>query len=37
LRAVYTRRRDVRAYVALCEQSELSAQDCLAVATMVEA
>jgi uncharacterized Zn finger protein len=37
LRAVYTRRRDVRAYVALCEQSELSAQDCLAVATMLEA
>jgi len=35
LRAVYTRRRDVRAYVALCEQTELSAQDCLVVATML--
>jgi len=37
LRAVYTRRRDVRAYVALCEQTELSAQDCLVVATMLRA
>ena len=27
------RQRDVAAYVALCEQTELSAQDCLAVAT----
>jgi len=36
LRAVYVRRRDVRAYVALCEQSDLSAQDCLAVATMLK-
>jgi len=35
LRAIYARQRDVRAYVALCEQSELSAQDCLAVATML--
>ncbi|MBI4587416.1 MAG: hypothetical protein HY725_01140, partial [Candidatus Rokubacteria bacterium] len=33
----YTQQRDVRAYVALCEQSELSAQDCLAVATMLKA
>ena len=37
LRAIYTRRRDVRAYVALCEQSQLSAQDCLAVGTMLKA
>jgi hypothetical protein len=35
LRAIYTQQRDVRAYVALCEQTELSAQDCLAVATML--
>lgn len=37
LRAIYTRQRDVRAYVALCEQTEVSAQDCLAVATMLTA
>jgi uncharacterized protein DUF6880 len=37
LRAVYARRGDVRAYVARYEQSELSAQDCLAVATMLKA
>ena len=37
MRAVYTQRRDVRAYVALCEQSQLLAQDCLAVATMLKA
>ncbi|PYO33916.1 MAG: hypothetical protein DMD86_09700 [Candidatus Rokuibacteriota bacterium] len=36
LRAIYTRRRDLRAYVALCEQTQLSAQDCLAVATMLK-
>jgi hypothetical protein len=36
LRAIYTRQGDVRAYVALCEQSELSAQDCLTVATMLK-
>jgi uncharacterized Zn finger protein len=35
LRAIYTQRRDVRPYVALCEQTEPSAQDCLAVATML--
>jgi hypothetical protein len=35
LRAIYTQQRDVRAYVALCEQTEPSAQDCLAVATML--
>jgi hypothetical protein len=37
LRAIYTERRDVQAYVALCEQSQLSAQDCLAVAIMLKA
>ncbi len=37
LRAIYTQQRDVRAYVALCEQTPLSAQDCLAVATMLKA
>ena len=36
LRAVYSRQRDVRAYAALCERSQLSAQDCLAVATMLK-
>jgi hypothetical protein len=36
LRAIYARRRDVRAYVTLCEQSELSARDCLVVATMLK-
>src|SRR3990172_7868555 len=35
LRAIYTRQRDVRAYVALCEQTQLSAQDCLAVGAML--
>ena len=34
LRAIYLQQRDVRAYVALCEHTELSAQDCLAIATM---
>ena len=36
LRAIYSRQRDVRAYVALCEQTQLSAQDCLAVAAMLK-
>jgi uncharacterized Zn finger protein len=36
LRAIYTRQRDVRAYVALCEQTQLSASDCLAVGTMLK-
>ena len=36
LRAIYTRQRDVAAYVALCEQTQLSAQDCLVVATMLK-
>ncbi len=36
LRAIYTQQRDVRAYVALCERTQLSAQDCLAVATMLK-
>ena len=34
LRAIYTRQRDAAAYVALCEQTQLSAQDCHVVATM---
>jgi tetratricopeptide (TPR) repeat protein len=34
LRAIYAQQHDVRAYVALCEQTALSGQDCLAVATM---
>lgn len=37
LRAIYAERRDVRAYVTLCEQTALSGQDCLAVATMHKA
>jgi len=36
LRAVYTQQGDVRGYVALCEQTELSAQDCLVVAGMLK-
>ncbi len=36
LRAIYVQQRDVPAYVALCEQTELSAQDCLAIATMLK-
>ncbi len=36
LRAVYTQQGDVRGYVALCEQTELSAQDCLGVAGMLK-
>jgi len=36
LRAIYVRQRDVRAYVALCEQTQLLASDCLAVATMLK-
>jgi Family of unknown function (DUF6880) len=35
LRAIYTQQRDVRAYVALCEQTHLSPQDCLAIATLL--
>lgn len=35
LRAIYTQQRNVRAYVALCEQTHLSAQDCLAIATLL--
>jgi hypothetical protein len=34
LRAIHTRQRDVATYDALCEQTQLSAQDCLVVATM---
>lgn len=35
LRAICAAQRDVAAYVALCEETELSAQDCLAIATML--
>jgi len=35
LRAIYAAQRDVIAYVTLCEETELSAQDCLAVATLL--
>ena len=35
LRAIYVRQRNVRAYVALCEQTHLSARDCLAIATLL--
>ena len=37
LRAVYVQQRDVGAYVALCEQTALSGQDCLAIAAMHQA
>jgi hypothetical protein len=37
LRAIYAAQRDVIAYVTLCEETGLSAQDCLAVATAPEA
>jgi tetratricopeptide (TPR) repeat protein len=34
LRAIYAQQGNVRAYVALCEQTALSAKDCLALAAM---
>ncbi len=37
LRAIYAERRDVAAYVALCEKTELASSDCLAIATMLKA
>ena len=37
LRAIYVQQRDPSRYVALCEQTELSAGDCLAIATMLKA
>jgi tetratricopeptide (TPR) repeat protein len=37
LRAIYVQQRDVRAYVALCEQTALSSRDCLALAAMHKA
>ncbi len=37
LRAIYAQQGDVAAYVALCEKTELSAQDCLTVATVLKA
>src|SRR5208282_2129986 len=36
LRAIYAQRRNVPAYVAVCEQTEFSAQDCLVIALMHE-
>jgi hypothetical protein len=35
LRAIYVQRRNVRAYVALCEETHLSARDCLVIATLL--
>jgi tetratricopeptide (TPR) repeat protein len=37
LRAIYAQQGDVQAYVALCEQTALSARDCLVLATMHKA
>ncbi len=37
LRAIYAAQRDVAAYIALCEETELSAEDCRAVATLLRA
>jgi hypothetical protein len=36
LRAIYTQQRDVQTYVALCVKTEISARDCLVVATMLK-
>ncbi|HMD95797.1 MAG TPA: hypothetical protein VKM93_00490 [Terriglobia bacterium] len=37
LRAIYAQQRNVPAYIALCEETVLSAQDCLALAAMQKA
>jgi hypothetical protein len=37
LRAIHVAQNDVSAYVALCEETETTAQDCLAVATLLRA
>jgi hypothetical protein len=37
LRAIHAHRHSVTAYVALCEETELTADDCLALATMLRA
>ena len=37
LRAIYAHQRNVRAYVALCEQTALSSRDCLTLAAMHKA
>jgi hypothetical protein len=37
LRAIHAAQNDVAAYVALCEETETTAQDCLAVATLLRA
>lgn len=34
LRAIYVAQRDIKAYIAICEQTELKPEDCLAVAKM---
>jgi hypothetical protein len=37
LRAIHAAQNDVSAYVALCEETETTAQDCLAIATLLQA
>jgi len=37
LRAIYVAQRDVASYVTLCEETSTSTQDCLAVATLLQA
>jgi len=37
LRAIYAQQQNVESYVALCDRTELSPQDCLVVATMLKA
>lgn len=37
LRAIHAAQNDVPAYVALCEETETTAQDCLAIATLLRA
>lgn len=37
LRVIYLQQRNIAAYLALCEATELTAQDCLAVATLLKA
>ncbi len=36
LRVIYAQQRNVQAYLALCEKTEISQKDCLAVATMLK-
>jgi len=37
LRAIHVARNDIAAYAALCEETETTAQDCLAIATLLRA